>query len=87
VLHFIVFSIFSYTSSQKQKRVGVTDTMTSRIAELGAQISSNSQKIDDYLAANSLPSPSFDENGPVKLNLFTEIESARSAVLNASAEL
>jgi hypothetical protein len=61
--------------------------MASRIAELATQISSNSQRIDDYLAANKLPPPSFDEDGPVKLNLSIEIERARSAVLNATAEL
>ena len=61
--------------------------MASRIAELAAQISSNSQKIDDYLSSNKLPQPSFDEDGPVKLNLSGEVELARSAVLNATAEL
>jgi hypothetical protein len=61
--------------------------MASRIAELAAQISSNTQKIDNYLAANSLPPPSFDESGPVNLKLSAEIEGARSAVLNATAEL
>ncbi|TVY47475.1 O-methyltransferase [Lachnellula occidentalis] len=61
--------------------------MSSRIAELGALISSNTQKIDEYLIANSLPSPSFEENGPVKLNLSAELESARGALLNATAEL
>lgn len=61
--------------------------MVSRIAELATQISSNTQKIDEYLAANSLPFPSFEEDGPVQLNLSAEIESARSTVLNASIEL
>ncbi|TVY93429.1 O-methyltransferase, partial [Lachnellula willkommii] len=69
------------------RRVRFTDTMSSRIAELGALISSNTQKIDEYLVSNSLPSPSFDEDGPVKLNLSAEIESARAALLNATAEL
>ena len=61
--------------------------MAFRIAKLTVQISSNTQKIDDYLAANSLPPPSFDEGGPANLNLSTEIYAARRAVLNASAEL
>lgn len=61
--------------------------MASRIIELAGLISSNSQEIDNYLATNKLPSPSFNEDGPVKLNLSAEIEGARIAVLNASAEL
>ena len=61
--------------------------MSSRIAELSAQISSNSQIIDDFLAANSLPQPSFDENGPVTLGLPAELEASRYAIINASAEL
>lgn len=61
--------------------------MASRIAELAALISSNTQKIDEYLASNSLPRPSFEEDGPVKLGLPAELEAARSATLNATAEL
>lgn len=61
--------------------------MTSRITELAAKISSGLQRIAEYLAANKLPPPSLDEDGPVNLNLSAEIEGARSAVLNATAEL
>jgi hypothetical protein len=61
--------------------------MTSRIAELALQISSNMQNIDEYLTSNSLPFPSFDEDGPINLKLSAEIEEARRLVLNASVEL
>ena len=61
--------------------------MTSRIAELSSRISSSTKRIEEYLAANSLPYPSFDEDGPVTFSLSAEMEAARSAVLNAAAEL
>lgn len=61
--------------------------MASRLAELAAQISAGALKIDDYLAANALPPPSFDEDGPVNLNLSADVEGARRAALDAMAEL
>jgi hypothetical protein len=61
--------------------------MTSRISELAANISHNTQRVTDYLSTHSLPFPSFDENGPVDLKLSPEAESARNAALNAMAEL
>lgn len=61
--------------------------MATRIIELSELIASNTKKIDEYLAANSLPTPSFDEDGPVQLKLSPELDGARSAVMNASAEL
>jgi hypothetical protein len=60
--------------------------MASRISELAALISSNPQKITEYFTANQLPPLSFDEDGPVRFNLSTEVEGARSAVVNATAE-
>lgn len=67
--------------------MGELDIMTSRIAELSSRISSSTKRIEEYLAANSLPYPSFDEDGPVTFGLSAEVEAARSAVLNATAEL
>lgn len=61
--------------------------MASRISEFAALNSSNSQKIPEYLAANKLPPPSFDEDGAVGLNLSSEVGSSRNATLNATAEL
>lgn len=61
--------------------------MTSRIAELAALVSSNTAIVDEYLASNSLPTPSFDENGPVNLQLSPEAETARNAAIDASMEL
>ena len=61
--------------------------MASRITDLAAQIASNTQKIEEYLFSNSLQFPSFEEDGPVTLKLSSELQIARAAVLNATAEL
>ena len=61
--------------------------MTTRILELSSQIFFSTKKIEEFLSINSLPHPSFDEDGPITLDFPAEIEVARSAVLNASAEL
>jgi len=62
-------------------------TMGSRIVELATLIFANTEKIEEYLIANSLPLPSFDEDGPVTLQLSPELQAARSAALNATTEL
>lgn len=41
----------------------------SRIAELAAIVSQNTQKIDEHLTTHGLPYPAFDANAPVDLNL------------------
>ena len=61
--------------------------MSSRISELAALVSSNTDRVNHYLASKALPSPSFDENGPVDLKLSPEIEQARIAAIDASTEL
>lgn len=57
------------------------------IAELAAAVAQHTQKIDNYLAANRLPYPSFDAYGPADLGLPPEIEQSRTTVLQASQEL
>ena len=60
----------------------------SRIAELATQIAENTTKVDDYIAANGIPSPSFDADGPTDLVMQSpEIEKARLAAIGASMEL
>ena len=61
--------------------------MSSRIAELAVLVSSNTDKVNSYLASKALPSPSFDENGPVDFQLSPEIEAARIAAIDATTEL
>jgi hypothetical protein len=59
----------------------------SRIAELASTIQEQTSKVDAYLAANNLPSPSFDVSCPLRLSLPPEIQASRNAVLEASDEL
>ncbi|KAI0148064.1 sterigmatocystin 8-O-methyltransferase [Hypoxylon sp. NC0597] len=61
-------------------------TLNSRIIQLARTISTSVARIDAALAANGLPSPSFDEDAPVNY-LPPEILDAQDAVLDATAEL
>ena len=59
-----------------------------RIAELAAEIQENTTKVDKYLQSKDLPSPSFDEDGPVDLGIESEeIAKARERAREASLEL
>ncbi|TVY81174.1 O-methyltransferase gsfB, partial [Lachnellula suecica] len=60
---------------------------SSRIVELSATIHETTIKVDAYLAANDLPTPSFDISCPPKLFLPPEIQACRDAVLEATDEL
>ncbi|RYC54100.1 hypothetical protein CHU98_g12107 [Xylaria longipes] len=62
-------------------------TSQSRIAQLASTIATHTQQIDEYLAQNSLPYPSFEADGPVDLGLPPHLEQLRSAVLEATQEL
>lgn len=60
----------------------------SRIAELAALVQSNTDLVDRYLREHDLPSPSFEENGPVDFGIaLQEIQDARNVAIDASMEL
>jgi hypothetical protein len=59
----------------------------SRIAELASIIQENTTVLDEYFAANNLPSPSFDESYPAVVQLPEDIAAARDAVTEANDEL
>ena len=62
----------------------------SRIAELTAIISENTQKVDQYFAANNLSPLSFGSDGPLDFPVPSsnkEIQHARRVVVNATQEL
>ncbi len=62
--------------------------MASRISQLASLIPSNTSKVDEYLLSNQLPSPSFDTDGPISLDIkSTEVQDARNAAINAAMEL
>ena len=61
-----------------------------RIAELASIISENTTKLDDYLRAHGLPTPSFDVNAPAHTPIppeATSVEAARRNAIEASLEL
>jgi hypothetical protein len=60
----------------------------SRISELAAQIQTSTAVIDDSLKENNLPTPSFDENGPVEFGLKSgEAKPALDIAKTSSLEL
>ncbi|CAG8955512.1 hypothetical protein HYFRA_00009464 [Hymenoscyphus fraxineus] len=60
---------------------------TNRIVELSSTIHDQTTKLDAYLTANNLPTPSFDISCPLKLLLPPDIQALRDAVLEATDEL
>ncbi|KAI0868318.1 hypothetical protein GGS24DRAFT_506898 [Hypoxylon argillaceum] len=59
----------------------------SRITQLASIVASSTQKIDEYIAQNSLPYPSFDPDAPADLGLPPDLEKQRAAVLEATQGL
>jgi len=60
---------------------------SNRITALSSIIASNSSKIDSFLVANNLPTPSFDVDVPPYMLLHPEIAGARKAILEATDEM
>ena len=61
---------------------------STKIAELAAQIQENTAKVDQYLQSRGLPSPSFDQDGPIDFNIVDEqVQKAREIALDSSLEL
>ncbi|KAK4041920.1 S-adenosyl-L-methionine-dependent methyltransferase [Parachaetomium inaequale] len=61
-----------------------------RIVELAKRIAANTEKLQTYLAAHGLPTPSFDIDGPKDTlvpKTETETEAARAAVIDDTEEL
>lgn len=58
---------------------------TPRIVELAAQISTSVAQLQEQLAAQGAPTPSFDEDRPEKLP--SDVADLQDAVLDATAEL
>lgn len=65
-------------------------TVESRITKLANRIAANTTKLNDYLVARNLPTPSFGVDGP-KDTLVpkqeAEVEAARVAIIDDTQEL
>ena len=59
----------------------------SRIVQLASLIQEHTRKVDDYIDANELPSPSFETSCPAHLILPPDIQVSQSKVLEAKDEL
>ena len=59
----------------------------SRIVGLASSIATGTAAIDKYLSEHGLPSPSFDVDCPIVLDLPRELQQTRDSVLEASKEL
>jgi len=59
----------------------------SRIAALAALIQKNTTILDDYMTANGIPTPSFDESYPAVVPLPKDMADVRDALLEATDEL
>ena len=59
----------------------------SRIVELARAIEANTTKVDEYLAKNNLPPPSFDEDAPLMYQFPPDIAEAQEALSAAIDEL
>ncbi len=66
--------------------VMASQSSLSRIAQLAATITTNVAKIDEILAANDIPSPSFDETAAAN-SIPDDATDARDLVLDAATEL
>ena len=71
--------------SQERSPKHDMDRATTRITELAAIVSRNTEEISSYLAHHSLASPSFDADSP--LDLPEVLRSARKSVVEATEEL
>ena len=61
---------------------------SSKIAILAARIHENTAIVDNYLSGKGLPSPSFDEDGPLDLGIEAEdVKKASEVARESSLEL
>ena len=62
--------------------------VSSRIVQLAQQIISNTHELDSYLQSENLPSPSFEEDGPVDFGIRSDsIKKAQDVVIDSTLEL
>jgi hypothetical protein len=64
--------------------------VASRIVELANRIAANTNKVNDYLVAHNLPTPSFDLNGAQDTLIpknELDVELARVAIIDDTLEL
>ena len=62
--------------------------VATRIVELAAQIQHNTIRLEQYFRESGLPSPSFEEDGPVDFKIEPEdVQKAYETALDSTLEL
>ncbi len=75
-------------TNSPQVQEQTAEMASTRITQLAALIEENTAKVNDCLQNKGLPSPSFDEDGPVDFGIESEdIRNARVTALESSLEL
>ncbi len=74
--------------SVKSNHKPTATTSTSRLIELAAIITRETEKLDKYIKESGAPVPSFDVDGPANFpRLGDEVKRAREEVMRATKEL
>lgn len=60
---------------------------SSRILELANSIQTNTSKVDRHFSSRGIPTPSFDVETPLEMDLPDDIAACRLAILEATDEL
>lgn len=60
---------------------------SNRITELANSIQTNTSELDQYFSSHGIPTPSFDIETPLEIDLPDDIEACRVAILEATDEL
>lgn len=90
IFHYVFCLSLAADTSLKENRHTRLVIMSSRITLLSSRIATNTSKLNDYLEANGLPTPSFEVNGPSQSSVPSsepEIEAARIAIIDDTQEL
>lgn len=60
---------------------------SNRIVELANSIQTNTAKLDQHYSSHGIPTPSFDIETPLKIDLPSDLAACRMAIIEATDEL
>lgn len=60
---------------------------SSRIVKLANSIQANTSKLDQHFSSHGIPTPSFDIETPLKIDLPDDLAACRMAIIEATDEL
>lgn len=65
----------------------MTAIPSSRILELANSIQTNTSRVDQHFSSHGIPTPSFEIETPLELDLPDDIATCRLAIIEATEEL